>query len=166
MAKAGGESFEQGCFGSAVSSELLPNLQENDFFYGVSRSVVDDSAEAFRMANLPDATILYNRKSVSTRVFLILRGAVQIGYPTIGRKRAVATLRSGRFTGEVSLMPGGEPLHQVTATCVAPTLLCWAKAADITALVSGTPQIALNVAQSLHARVADALTAIDDFDVA
>jgi len=27
-------------------------------FYGVSRSVVDNSAEAFRTANLPGATIL------------------------------------------------------------------------------------------------------------
>jgi len=33
-------------------------------------------------------------------------------------------------------------------------------------MVGGTPQIALNVAQSLHARVADALAAIDNFDIA
>ena len=97
---------------------------------------------------------------------MILRGAVQIGYPTIGRKRPVATLRSGRFTGEISLVSGGDPFHQVTATCVAPTLLCWARAEDIAAMVGGTPQIALNVAQSLHARVADALAAIDNFDIA
>jgi len=32
-------------------------------------------------------------------------------------------------------------------------------------LLGSTPQIAINVAHSLHARVADALTAIDEFVV-
>ncbi len=163
MARPLGPSFEEVCFGSRVSSELLPALQENDFFYGVSRSLIDKFAVVFRMAHVPSATILYSRKSVSTRIFLILDGAVQIGYSIVGMKPAIATLHSGRFTGEVSLIPDAEPLHQVTATCVGPTLLCWARAVDIIGLLGREPQIVLNVAHSLHARVADTLTALDEF---
>ena len=162
MARPLALTFEEVCFGSKVPPELVFALQQNDFFYGVSASVVADSLEDFRLARLPGATMLYSRYSASTLVFLILRGAVQIGYSNVEMKHAIATLHSGRFTGEVSLMPDFQPLHQVTATCVGPTLLCWARATDVIALLASTPQIALNVAQSLHARVADTLTALDD----
>lgn len=165
MAETLRPSFEEVCFGSRVPAELLPALRENDFFYGVRSSLIDNCAGAFRIARLPGAAMLYSRKSASTRVFLILCGEVQLGYSNVGVRHAGETLPSGRFTGEVSLMPGPQPRHQVTATCVGPTLLCWARAVDITALLGSAPQIAINVAHSLHARVADALTAIDELAI-
>lgn len=161
MAEPLAASFEEVCFESRAPAGLLLALKGNDFFYGVDRSLVHASAAAFRLALVPAATILFGRRSVSTCIFLIVDGAVQIGNPAASKKFATETLRDGQFTGETSLMPDSEPLHQVTAVCMKSTLLCWARAADLRALLGSEPQIALNVASSLHAHVANALRALD-----
>ncbi len=156
-----GDSFEEACFGSTIPSKLLPVLEGNDFFYGVNHSLVDEYLPAFRLAYLPTDTILYGRKSVSSCVFLILGGAVQMTYPVIGRQLAGEALHSDRFTGEASLMRDRKPVHPATAKCTDATLLCWARADDLSGLLETEPQVALNVARSLHARVTYTLTVID-----
>jgi len=157
--------FAEVSFGSRVPPELLSALRGNDFFYGVSESLIDDFVGAFRMACLPSLTTLYRRKSASTHVFLILDGAVRIQYSNLENDGAVQILHKGRFTGEVSLMPALQRLHQGTATFAEPTVLCWARAVDITALLCRTPQVAINIAHSLHARVGGALRTIDSVHI-
>lgn len=162
MAEPLGSSFEEVYLGRTISSELHPAFRTNDFFYGVSPSLVDACVAVFRVSWLRRATLLYHRNGVSTLVFLIVRGAVQLEYSVAGINHVITTLHGGTFTGEGALMPDSKTLHQVTATCVSPTLVCWAQASDLMHLLGCTPQIALNVGLSLHARVADTLLAIDN----
>ncbi len=157
-----GASFKEARVGSSVPLELYIALERNDFFSGVSGSLVHEVAAGFRMALLPAGALLYGRKSLATRIFLILEGAVQLEYPNGGKQIIGETLYNGQFTGEPSLMLDHEPLHRVTAKCVEPTLLCWTRAVELKALLGREPQIALNVAYSLHLRVVSALAALDE----
>ena len=156
--------FEEVRFGSVVPIELSATLAANDFFYGVDGALVRECATMSRITWLPAGTLLHGDNRRSSCVFLILYGAVEIEYCRFGESAVSEALRAGTFTGEASLL-GIERFHRVTARCVEPTLLCWVRAADLMALLDREPQIALNVARALHARLLTALAALDGLPV-
>ena len=77
------------------------------------------SSEGISRAHYEAGNVIFRQGELARRFFIILGGEVQVFRQQDGAELPVATLRTGEFFGEMSLLKGGE--HTASARALAPT---------------------------------------------
>ena len=124
-------------------------LKNNRLFSGADDRAAD-TAHIFTTVSYPAKTSIFDQGDPTRLVYLVKKGEGPISRltPDGGAKVTVAILGAGDIFGEETLFDRGE--RTTVATAIDETLLCTAQADDLFALLSGDPELALNVAKIVH----------------
>jgi CRP-like cAMP-binding protein len=147
-------SFEVACFGRNPKRAEIAAIAGNDLFANVERARGWDAAAAFRIAELPACTLLYERWHPASLAVLLLAGSIALYRRGNDDARiALGGVLPGGFCGEESFFPGAARLHASDARCDLPATVAWARARDLAGTLEGSPEVALNIARALHDRL-------------
>jgi CRP/FNR family transcriptional regulator len=136
-------------------------LKRNRLFAQVSEESVESCQHLFNTTLLPKRYRVFDQGDPTRLVYLIKRGKVRIARLTPdGKEITVAILGAGDIFGEETLFD--QPVRTTIATCIEETLICTARADDLFALLSRSPNLALNVARMLSERLGDASATMED----
>ncbi len=150
---------------AALADNKVWYLRKNRLFAKSAGASAGDFEHLFKMALLPNRTMVFDQGEPSRVVYLIKRGKIRISRMTAdGKEVTIAILGAGDIFGEDSLF--GNTTRTTIAACMEETLICTARADDLFALLSGNPALALNVAEILSDRLGDASATIEDLATA
>ncbi len=148
-------------FDEAVDGNKVWYLTRNRFFANAIDGGIDRSAHIFTIVGYPRRTLIFDQGDPSRTVYFLKRGTVRIARVTSDAKEVtVAVLGPGDLFGEESLFGSGE--RATVAVAIDSVLLCTVRADDLFALIQSEPLLALNVAQILQERLADAAAQMED----
>ncbi len=136
-------------------------LQRSRLFAEVPEASVVSSEHLFVTCLFPKRSLVFDQGDSGRVVYLIKRGKVRLSRLTPdGKEVTIAILGEGDFFGEETLFETGA--RTTVAQCLEESLLCWARADDLFALLSADPTLALNVAKMLSTRLGDASATMED----
>ena len=116
----------------------------------------DEAAEALKASmtrkELARAEILFHEGDPGDRLYVIIDGKVKLGRASgDGRENLLAILGPGEMFGELSLFDPGP--RNATATAVADTILIGVGNDDLTAWLTGRPDVARQLLRALARRL-------------
>lgn len=88
--------------------------------------------------------------------FLVLQGKVNVLLGTFGRKEDVATIPTGAFFGEMSMLENA-PRSATVVTATDDVILLEINKDDFIKLVKTDPELAYNLLRTLHNRIEDTM---------
>lgn len=153
MAVNGKSSFDKlEMIGSGTSfiTEIGDMLERADMFRNMTRDEIDVLARYVQAYNAPVGAEVLIEGDRESCMFVVAEGKLDIlkqTDETSGVKKKIATVRSGKTIGEMSLLDGLP--HSATAVVVDPTVLLSVTKSGFDRLLKEQPEVALSVVHKM-----------------
>lgn len=132
-------------------SEIKAFLKQIEMFIGLSESMLDEVAKLCRLATYEADSLIVERNSPPTHLYLIQEGTVKIITATAGAANdaeAVAvTLGKGQSFGEMSLVDNGT--RSATVKAITPTKLLAIDCARLSSLCEANTDLGYQVMRNI-----------------
>ncbi|MBS0658405.1 MAG: cyclic nucleotide-binding domain-containing protein [Verrucomicrobia bacterium] len=132
---------------------VLPSIQANQLFQGLSEDVVSKAAQHLRTVLYPAGEVIFEQGDAGNCLYLVLAGTVRISIKgREGRQETLIVIGEGDFFGEMALIDRSP--RSATATAVEPCMLAALDLSGLNALMSVAPaDLSMNFIHAIISRL-------------
>lgn len=132
---------------------VLPSIQANQLFQGLSEDVVTKAAQHLRTVLYPAGEVIFEQGDAGNCLYLVLAGTVRISIKgREGRQETLIVIGEGDFFGEMALIDRSP--RSATATAVEPCMLAALDLSGLNALMSVAPaDLSMNFIHAIISRL-------------
>ncbi len=136
--------------GTSYTTEIADMLERADMFRNMSRAEVDVFARYVQAYKAPAGVEVLIEGDRESYMFVVVEGKLNILKKSGGEsdeKKKIATVRSGKTIGEMSLLDGLP--HSATAVVLEPAILLLVTKSHFDRLLKEQPEVALRIVHKM-----------------